>query len=599
MPEEKQKPNFEGERSMLPFFLAGLPAAMMAYRHRGRLSMGMKTVEAAAVDQSAAMHKVVGGRAASYFTALGKWDPDLAAIDEAVQPLILDTFKRRLGPTGHAVHLQNLQQAMTLVKGKPGMTAMLRQSFEELGGLKAGAIGPTPEALLANIPGAITTLKPSTVAQIVGEGTFSTELRALDELLTTLMRPELRMGGAEAVRITGGLQDLATVAERTFGHKPTFHMMMRGKDAAASEMLIRFPRTTGRALEFRLPLPTAEGIAMEATGGASFTRRVLAEPATFARQGGRPLDISAPEAIIQRLRNIMTQPTDVPMATRLSEAQQQVRKLLIWQGPEAAAGAGVLSPASAGRGFTGQMIVDPFFEETQATRLQAMERLGVEHGRAATVPAGPLGKNVVLTEAAAAEVPSILSPQHYGQAMTKGLPYNLPAEWEGAQLFQVSPGGIQAAAEKYGYGAVPRQDMIMMSEDMRETLMGMSRRQIKIDPTLPANKRLQRIQQMLMDHQTTKQMLGGGSSVGEALRAYAQPGPAGPGFQNIQEREKLLTLRQGEVLGFTQAGAVTTETYGMKTFLRDIRTVGEETILETEARYPMTKAFSTGGVKHM
>jgi len=598
MPDEKQRPKFEGERSMLPFFLAGLPAAAMAYRHRGKLSMGMKTAEAAAVDQSAAIHKVVGGRAASYFQELQRWQPDLTTIDEATHPLILDVFKRRLGPTGHAMHLQNLEHAMDMVKGKPGLTRMLRQSFEELSGLKAGAIGPSPEALLKGIPGAVTQIKPGTIQSIISEGTFTTRRDVLVELLEGLMRPELKMSGTEAVRVAGGLQDLAAVAERTFGHKPTFHLMMKGKDAAASEMLLTFPRTGGKALEFRLPLPTAEGIIMEATGGASFARRVLAEPATFARQGGTPLDISAPEAIINRLRNIITQPTDVPMGRRLSEMQQQVRKLLIWQGPEKAAAAGVLTPASAGRGFTGQTIVDPFFEETQATRLQSMERLGVEHRRAVSVPAGPLGKNVVLTEAAAAEVPSILTPQHYGQAMTKGLPYNLPAEWEGVQLFQVSPGGIQAAAEEFGYAAVPRTDQIMMAEDMREGLMGMSRRQIKIDPTLPANKRLQRIQQMLMDHKTTQDMLTGGSSVGEALQTYARVGPAGPGAENIQEMEKLLRLKQGEVLGFTQAGAVKTETYGMRTFLRDIRTVGEETILETEARYPMTKAFSPGGIKH-
>jgi len=596
MPEEKQRPKFEGERSMLPFFLAGIPLAYAAYRGRGQLGRVFQTAESAAAAQSAALDKVVGGRAASYFKELSAWAPDLGALAPGVEPLVVESFKRKLGPTGHAVHLSNLKTATEMVKGKPGLTAMLKRSFEEFAGLEAGAIGPTPEALLEGIPGAVKKIVPGEAVTLMAEGPWKTRLGALEELLGGLMRPELKMGGAEAVRIAGGLRDLATVAERTFGHKPTFHLMMHGKDAAASEMLITFPRTKGRALQFKLPLPTAEGVVREATGQAYFVRRVLADPATYARQGGRALDISAPEAIIQRLRNIITTPTDVPMGTRLREMQQDIRKLLIWQGPEAAAGAGVVSPRSAGRAFTRQVIVDPWGELSQAERIRAMERLG-QAGRAAAMPPGPLGKNVVWTEEAAAEIPSILSPQHFGQAQTKGLPYNLPAEWEGAQLFQISPGGAQAAAERFGYEFVPRQDTIMMAEDMREALMGMSRRHISIDPSLPAGQRLQRIRQMLMDHKTTRDMLAGGSTVGEAIAAYAAPGPGrGPA---IEEMQRLLTLRQGEILGFTQAGAVKAETYGMRTLIRDIRTVGEETIIETEARYPMMKAFSPGGVKHM
>lgn len=558
MPED-----FEGGRSVLPFLLASAPIGVYAWSKRDALAAAMGGPVQDPIS------KVVGGRTKDWFAGMAGWAPNIAEIDPALHNPILQAFKRRVGTSTGLGAVSTLQGAVEATQEFPALKSILRQSIQEFRGVDPSTIG-APIGMARNKP-VIEFIKNRAV----------TNSEAVSRALS---RNELGLSSAQRASLRSHLEELAAVTRDMMDTVPTFSMSQAG-DQAISEMMVTLHRSGG-PVSMRVPLPSAEGALTTQFGTRYYARKVLGDVPGFLATGvAGEMDVGT--YALQRLRQLVTEKQGAISQRDIKALQQEIRKQLIYTGDER----GVLASQVAGRTYAEQMYV-PRHGATPAQRLEALERLrGM--GRGAGLTPDALSKGMVWTEAGAAKLPyGGLTTQHYTQAMTKaqvagggGAP---------AKLFQVAPSSAELAAKQLGMESIrPRQDVIMMGKGFRTRMRTGVTRPVTIDPTLPAAKRFEKIQRMLMDNETTRAMLDGGQTIEEAMATYQ-----GLGKTYRQRLAEAATVGEGEFLGFTKSGPVFAKTYGTKTMIRDIKTVGGKTEVTLGSYYDPQKVFSTGGIKH-
>lgn len=543
---------FEGEKRGIGSYIALTPLVAATAMVVGGVYQGISGFKQTKADPYT---QVVSGRYRDWLKATEAWTPDLKGVTGEAQGLILESFRRRLGETG--LQITTMEEALAASK-IPAIKIHLKAAFEEFRTVTPGQFG----AKMADLVKATPLTKTGGAA-----------LTNLEALGTALAEPSLGLTAEMQKTLTAELSNLGALSEEFLGAKPTFNMRMIGKDKAVSELLINFYRKGGET-QFTLPIPSSSGMLTRANGSQAAARRVIGNLTGFAGGAEELVELTAPEFAIQRLRKILPRED---FFQQLGELQTDVRTMLI-SAPEEE----MLST------FASQMVMDPAREAERATLIRARERLAVM-GQGAGMAEGPLGKGVYWRRGAQ---PDILTPPHYGQAMTKAYPARGPVE---APLFQVSERALQQAGEQLEMGTiVPREDQILMGRDMESRLRSTVRRRIALDPNAPASARFEKIMRLLEDNKTTQQMLAGGSSVEEAMATYHQIAPKA-------QRKALAELRyigEGEILGFTQAGTVKAKTYGVDMLIRDFETIGEQTYVTTEGMYTPEKLFSPGGIKH-
>ncbi len=565
MPED-----YEGGRSSLPFLLGAAP--LVGYGG-SRWSSMRSAFMPPAIDP---MSKVVGRQSGQWFAGIEGWAPNIGQIDPALRDPILQAFKRRVGtgtPTGAVTSLEAAAQS---VEGFPALKSLLRQSIEEFKGIKPGQIGRS--------------LAAGGLAPTVQRMTGALPVTNIEALSAELSRNELMMSRVQREALRTHLEDLAALTKDMMGvgpgqgTLPTFQMKMVG-DKAVSEMMVNIHRAGG-PVSMTIPLPNEFGALTTPFGKRYYARRVLGNPLEYlAGAPAQEMDIA--QYSIQRLRNLVVEKQGAITRRDVSSLQAEIRKQMIYTGDER----GVLAAESAGLTYGKQMVV-PEAGISGAQRKQILAKLAGE-GRAAGLTPDAIAKGMVWTEAGMAQLPSGgVTPQHFTQAMTKGRTVGEA----GTHLFQVSPSGLEAAAGQLGMGEImPRQDVIMMSNEMQAGMKTSMVRPVQIDPSMAASKRFERIQTLLRDNATTKQMLTGGATVEETLSAYLSQTAGTPAHL---EMSKQLLLKEGEFLGFTESGPEFAKTYGTKTMIRDFKTVGETTEITLHSAYDPQKVFSTGGIKH-
>lgn len=556
MPDE-----FEGERSILPG-LMGLGAGATVAGYQGLFSQ-FGDVIGRGMQDTDPLSQVVRGRG-----AMAGYSADISTIDPRLRDPILQAFRRRVGKQTGLGAVSSLESAMQATKGFPALQAILKQSIEEFARVDPSQIGaPIATGGLRNIP--VTLTGPVSIANE-------------EAVSRALSRNELGLSGVQRRALRTHLQELAAVSQEMMDKTPTFQMRMVG-DKATSEMLINVHRAGG-PVTMAVPLPSATGAVATEAGTRYYARKVLADPARFLTTGVAE-EAYAGEYSVQRLKQLITEQQGAISQRQVSTLQREIRKQLIYTGEER----GLLGGA-AGRTYGRQMVI-PRVRGQEALYRNVMNRLA-EQGRAVGLTPDALSKGVMWTEEGAARIPGVLTPQHYGQAMTKG---RFVGGAGAVNLFQVSPGALETAGQQLGLGVItPQQDVIMMSNLQRAEMRATIRRSITIDPNLAASRRFERIQQLLADNASTRSMLKGGATIEETMAAYmAQAGRA-----QYQEMAGLRFLKEGEFLGFTETGPEFAKTYGTKTMIRDFRTVGGMTEITTTGQYAAQKVFSVGGVKH-
>lgn len=567
MPED-----FEGGRSSLPFLLGAAPLIGYGGAKWGSLrnSFMPPTIDP--------MSKVVGRQSGQWFAGIEGWAPNIGAIDPALRDPILQAFKRRVGaqtPTGAVTSLESAAKA---VEGFPALKSILRQSIDEFKGIKPGQIG---RSLAAGGLG-------STVERMTG----ALPVTNVEAVSSALSRNELMLSKTQREALRAHLEDLAALTKDMMGTGPgqgtlpTFQMRLVG-DKAVSEMMINIHRAGG-PVSMNIPLPNEFGALTTPFGKRYYSRRVLGNPLEYL-SGAPAQEMDIAQYSLQRLRALVVDKQGAITKRDVSTLQEEIRKQMVYTGDER----GVLAMESAGMTYGRQMVV-PEAGLTGAQRKNILAKLAGE-GRAAGLTPDALAKGMVWTEEGMSRLPSGgVTPQHYTQAMTKGQVAG--GGGAGARLFQVSPSGLEAAAGQLGMGEImPRQDVIMMSNEMQAGMRTSMVRPIQIDPGMAASKRFETIQMLLRDNQTTKQMLSGGASVEETLNAYLSQTSGTPAHQ---EMSKQLLLKEGEFLGFTESGPQFAKTYGTDTMIRDFKTVGGTTEVTLHSGYDPQKVFSTGGIKH-
>ena len=579
MPEDRE---FEGGRSILPFLMAAAPVGAYGYTKRGAMRAAMGGGGADPMSQ------VVGARAGAWFAGMEGWNPNISAVDPALQDPMLQAFRRRVGVNTPLGRVASLEEAVAATEGSPALRSILRQSMKEFAGVGPEQIGASIAAGGMQDIG-MTLTKPRAV----------TNAGAMSEALS---RNELGMSGAQRRALRTHLEELATVTRDMMDTVPTFQLQKAG-DKAVSEMIVNVHRAGG-PVSMKIPLPGAEGEIRTATGTRFYARKAMADPRGFLATGTAG-EATAAEHAVQRLRELIVEKQGAVSQRDVNRVQAEIRKQLIYTGDER----GVLAAESAGRTYSRQMVVPRYriagegaeakYNISRAEYLKSQERLA-GMGRAAGLTPDALSKGIMWTEEGAARLPyGGVTPQHYTQAMTKG---QVSSGMAGAELFQVSPAALEAAGGQLGMGAItPRQDVIMMSNLEKGRMKTPITRPVTIDPNMAASRRFERIQQLLRDNKTTADMLRGGATMEETMGAYLNEMsavPKGRGMAQYQEMAKLRTLGEGEFLGFTESGPKFAKTYGAETMIRDFKTVGGKTEVTLGGFYDPQKVFSTGGIKH-
>lgn len=571
--EDEGRVPYSGDKSLLPFLLGAAPLGIMGYS-------ALKTM-----SQATPLQQVVGSTYAQWAAGMRSWAPDLGTIDTALHAPILEAFKRRVGKETGLGALTSLEEAVRASSGFPALQSILKQSIGEFSRVKPSQLGGSILSGMETIGMKATPLTKT--------GSFAvTHATRLSE---ELARGELGISKAQRANLRMHLNDLAELTKDIMGTVPgegtipTFRMRMAG-DKALSEMLVTVHRTTGPSVEMRIPLPSATGELKAAGGTRFYARKVLGDPERFLATGvAEEMDIA--EYSIRRLRGLVAERQGAISQREVNELQKEIRKQMIFMGDKR----GALATAGAGRTYAEQMVVPGTgisgnrISGTQRDLI--MERLG-EMGRGVGMTPDALAKGVVLTQAGAKRLPNAaVTPQHWTQALTKG-------ELVGGgrmDLFQVAPKSVEMAAKQLGMETImPRQDVIMMANDMKDSMQAVTMRSIRIDPGMEASHRFNKIQQMLADNATTKRMLAGGNTVEEAIVAYQQAASR----EDVKKLNKLRLVGEGEFLGFTKSGPAFAKTYGTPTFIRDFTTVGDTTHVVLEGRYTPQKLFSRGGIKH-
>lgn len=551
--------DFEGGRSALPFMLGA--GVMGGYGYR----TGMFGRFSEAVGRSMAtdpISAVVAGRRGSYYAGMEGFAPDIAAIDPKVSELILEGFRRRVGQTAGFAGMGTLQEAVTATQGFPAIQSILKQSIQEFAGIKPGQIGAPIAAggMIKDIP-----LKLTGPRAISNEGAVS----------AALSRNELGLSSAQRTALRGHLEELAAISREMMDKVPTFQLQTVN-DKAISEMIVSIHRAGG-PVEMRVPLPTPEGAITTAHGVRYHARKVLTGGAQESYAG---------EYAIQRLTQLVREQQGGITQRQVGALESEIGKQLIHTGDVR----GILPGEGAGATYGRQLLV-PRIKGQEAAYLSAMERLSGE-GRAVGMTADALSKGIVWTKEGAARLPSKLTPQHFGQAATKGQFLFGAGQ---VNLFQVSPQALERAGKQLGLGAMtPQQDTIMMAKTMKDQMRVPMNRPMTLDPTMAASHRFEKIQQLLKDNTTARRMLEGGASVEETMAAYMAKATQA----QYQEMAVLRRIREGEFLGFTKSGPQFAKTYGADTMIRDIRTVDGMTKVTLSGQYTAQKVFSAGGIKH-
>ncbi len=551
--------DFEGGRSALPFMLGA--GVMGGYGYR----TGMFGRFSEAVGRSMAtdpISAVVAGRRGSYYAGMEGFAPDIAAIDPKISELILEGFRRRVGQTAGFAGMGTLQEAVTATQGFPAIQSILKQSIQEFAGIKPGQIGAPIAAggMIKDIP-----LKLTGPRAISNEGAVS----------AALSRNELGLSSAQRTALRGHLEELAAISREMMDKVPTFQLQTVN-DKAISEMIVSIHRAGG-PVEMRVPLPTPEGAITTAHGVRYHARKVLTGGAQESYAG---------EYAIQRLTQLVREQQGGITQRQVGALESEIGKQLIHTGDVR----GILPGEGAGATYGRQLLV-PRIKGQEAAYLSAMERLSGE-GRAVGMTADALSKGIVWTKEGAARLPSKLTPQHFGQAATKGQFLFGAGQ---VNLFQVSPQALERAGKQLGLGAMtPQQDTIMMAKTMKDQMRVPMNRPMTLDPTMAASHRFEKIQQLLKDNTTARRMLEGGASVEETMAAYMAKATQA----QYQEMAVLRRIREGEFLGFTKSGPQFAKTYGADTMIRDIRTVDGMTKVTLSGQYTAQKVFSAGGIKH-
>ncbi|NOQ49216.1 MAG: hypothetical protein GQ553_00920, partial [Nitrosomonadaceae bacterium] len=548
MPEEE----FEGQKRGIGSYIALTPLMAATAMVVGGVYQGARGIRQADIDPYT---KVISGRYQDLFKTAAAWVPDPTGMTPEVQDYVLESFRRRLGETGLVVG--SMDEAI-LAAQIPSIKVHLRAAFDEFKNVSAGQFGARMTDLISATP----------ITRTAGGA-----LTNVEALTAALAEPSLGLAAEAQSKLVADLTSLGAFTEELLGAKPTFQMRMIGKDVAISELLINFYRRGGE-VQFALPIPSESGMITRANGSQAAARRVIGNLAGFAEGAEELTAMSAPEWVIQRMREVLPREDALQ---QLRNLQTDVRSMLI-SAPEEEQ---LLT-------FAQQMVMDPSRQAKRASLIQARERLA-RMGLGAGMAEGPLGKGVWWLPGAE---PGILTPPHYGQAMTKAFPARGPVQ---AQVFQVSPRALQEAGEQLGMGMiVPREDQMLLAREMEGRMQSNIRRRMYLDPQAPASARFEKIMTMLKDNKTTNDMLAGGASVEETMAEFMRVAGGG-------ERQELATLRllqEGEILGFTKAGTEKVKTYGVDMLIRDFETIGGQTIVTTEGFYTPEKIFSPGGLKH-
>ncbi len=565
MPED-----FEGGRSILPFMLGAGVMGGYGY-HTGVLGRFAEAVGNRVGDP---ISSVVAGRTGSFYSGMADFAPEIAEIDPKISQLILEGFRGRVGKATGLGGMGTLQEAVEATSGFPALQGILKQSIQEFAGVTPGQIGAPIAAggMIRNMP--VTLTGPRAITNV-------------GALSSALARNELGLSGIQRTALRQHLAELAAISQEMMEKTPTFQMRTVGNDIATSEMLINVHRAGG-PVQMTIPLPSAEGAITTAQGTRFHARKVFTGMA-----GGAPQEAYAGEYAVSRLTQLISEQQGAISQRQVSSLEREIRKQLVHTGDPRG---NVLAGRAQGRTYGRQMVV-PRIKGQEAAYASAMEELS-GLGRGVGLTADALSKGVMWTEEGAAMVPSLMTPQHYGQAATKG---QFLRGAGAADLFQVSPGALETAGRQLGLETItPQQDTIMMSNIMRGEMQAPMVRNVTLDPNLAAAKRFERIQQLLRDNETTSKMLKGGNSVEEAMAAYQREMSAlgERGRPLYQEMAQLRTVQEGEFLGMTKSGPEFAKTYGAHTMIRDIRTVDNMTEVTTQGQYTAQKVFSMGGVKH-
>lgn len=563
--------DFEGGRSVLPFMLGA--GVMGGYGYQtGMFGRFSETVgRSTATDP---ISSVVAGRTGSFYSGMADFAPEIAEIDPKISELILEGFRRRVGKATGLGGVTSLQEAVSATSGFPALQSILKQSIQEFGGVTPGQIGApiATGGMIQDMPVTLTGPRAITNAGAVSDA---------------LARNELGLSGAQRTALRQHLEELASVSKEMMEKTPTFQMRTVGNDIATSEMLINIHRAGG-PVEMSIPLPSAEGAIQTPQGTRFYARKVFTGMAE-----GAPQEAYAGEYAIGRLSQLIREQQGGISQRQVSDLQREIRKQLIHTGDPRG---NVLASRATGRTYGRQMVV-PRAKGQGAAYMAAMEELS-GMGRAVGMTPDALAKGIMWTEEGAARLPSMLTPQHYGQAATKG---QFLRGAGAADLFQVSPTALERAGKQLGLEVItPQQDTIMMSNLMRGEMQAPMVRNVSIDPNMPAARRFERIQQLLRDNETTRKMLGGGNSVEEAMASYQREMAAlgERGRPAYQEMAGLRMVQEGEFLGMTKSGPEFAKTYGADTMIRDIKTVDGMTEVTMQGQYTAQKVFSMGGVKH-
>jgi hypothetical protein len=549
MPDEE----FEGQKRGIGSYIALTPLMAATAMVVGGVYQGARGIRQADIDPYT---KVISGRYQDLFKTAAAWTPDPTGMTPEVQGYVLESFRRRLGETGLVV---NSMEEAILASQIPSIKVHLRAAFEEFKNVSAGQFGAKLTDLISARP----------ITRVAGGA-----LTNVEALTAALAEPSLGLAAEAQSKLVADLTSLGAFTEELLGAKPTFQMRMIGKDVAISELLINFYRRGGE-VQFALPIPSESGIITRANGSQAAARRVIGNLAGFAEGAEELTAMTAPEWVIQRMRDVLPREDALQ---QLRNLQTDVRSMLI-SAPEEEQ---LLT-------FAQQMVMDPSRQAKRATLIQARERLA-RMGLGAGMAEGPIGKGVWWLPGAE---PGILTPPHYGQAMTKAFPAGGPVR---AQLFQVSPRALQEAGEQLGMGMiVPREDQMLLAREMEGRMRSNIRRRMYLDPTAPASVRFEKIMTLLRDNKATSDMLKGGATVEETMQLFERISRGTPEHLALAEA---ITLKEGEVLGFTKAGTEKVKTYGVDMMIRDFETIGGQSIVTTEGFYTPEKMFSPGGIKH-
>ena len=548
---------FEGEKRGIGSYIALTPLMAASAMVVGGVYQNFQGVRQAPLDPYG---KVVSGKYRDFFSALEAWRPDVTGMAPEVQEYVLESFRRRLGETGLLITSMNDAVEASKI---PSIKLHLKAAFEEFAKVTPGQFGGRMTDIMARAG-----IKPTPIRTAAGGA-----LTNVEALTRALAEPSLGLGETMQKKLVGELTELGALADDLLRYKPTFEMRTIGKDKAISELIINFYRKGGE-VQFKLPIPGESGLLTRANGAQAAARGVLGDLAGFATGAEDLTMLTAPEFAIRRLREILPREDFFQQARQL---QQDIRSVLI-SAPEEEQ---LLT-------FASQFVLDPTKKAPQAQVISARRRLA-EMGLGAGMPEGPLGKGVFWRPGAQ---PPPMAPPHYGQAMTKAFPARGPVT---EQLFQVSPAAVEEAGRQLGTSTlIPRQDQILLEEAMTGRMQTAIRRRITLDPNAPVSARFEKIMTLLQDNETTRQMLSGGATLEEAMATFERTMTGEPLRQMRQAR----LLREGEILGFTQAGTRRVKTYGTDMMIRDFETVGGQTIVTTEGFYTPEKIFSPGGLKH-